>query len=58
MADNKPEFPLEMVRLTLQAIFEWAMWKPPGEAVGGELDIEFGPDPSDPSKDEPSPTQM
>lgn len=40
---HPPPFPSEAVRLALQAVIQWAMWEPPGEAVRGELEVEFVP---------------
>ena len=40
MTAAPPEFPLEELRLFVQAFIKWAMWKPPGEAVSGTFELE------------------
>ena len=40
-ADEAPAFPEEELRLFLRALINWAMYEPPGEAVSGELTVEF-----------------
>lgn len=38
MAETPP-FPTEKVRVALQAVLEWILWKPPGEAVSGTFEL-------------------